>query len=782
MSTCLAPRLTADSASPVAAACRRIPPLWPLESFAAVNPFLGFASWPFELAATTLERNSRHGIFMDSAWYLERIASGEIPTDAAAAALSECHIHCDTDPLQWLRDHLTAEGSPELLFTAAAALDLDTGSQWASFITGEISKWCSSYFDCGQAVWAMPFRSMPLFAAWKAAAQCDRAPELSGLTGFRNFIAALPDTASEAIPLCLDRLGVSEHEAADLLHCELLSVFGWSAWAARVERDGAAPGTLEDLLAIRLAYDAALTQLGATWSFRSDVSIGGAFTPARFAAQCALEIAFRMRTARQLHPPSDVQPARHAKLQAVFCIDVRSEVYRRALEAQSEEIATIGFAGFFGLAMDVEGSARCPVLLQPAFSMAPAPAGGGRLRRALSQTWQSLRESATACFHAVEVGGAAALAGLGAQSLRGTGAYTPPQPLALRLPLQRRIELAGAALANMGLAPRNLAPLVLFCGHGSLTANNPYEASLDCGACGGHKGDCNARLLAELCNDAAVRKALHIPRDTVFAAAIHITTTDEVVLLDAGPPLPAPMRLELEQWLAAASRQARIERNAGSGVASRQDYDPLRESRARAASWAEVRPEWGLAGNAAFIAAPRYRTRGVNLQGRAFLHDYNAALDPDGSVLNLILTAPVVVASWINLQYFGSVVDSGLYGSGDKVLHNVVGRFGVWEGNGGDLRFGLPLQSLHDGRQWRHEPLRLQVFVEARRGAIDAVLLASEDFRNLVANSWLNLIAIEEDEFFLCRRPGEWKALPKSEGRPRECSLPADGLRLSCAG
>ena len=55
-----------------------------------------------------------------------------------------------------------------------------------------------------------------------------------------------------------------------------------------------------------------------------------------------------------------------------------------------------------------------------------------------------------------------------------------------------------------------------------------------------------------------------------------------------------------------------------------------------------------------------------------------------------------------------SVADNRRFGSGNKVLHNIVGgAIGVLEGNGGDLRVGLPMQSLHNGRAWMHEPLRL---------------------------------------------------------------------------
>jgi uncharacterized protein YbcC (UPF0753/DUF2309 family) len=99
------------------------------------------------------------------------------------------------------------------------------------------------------------------------------------------------------------------------------------------------------------------------------------------------------------------------------------------------------------------------------------------------------------------------------------------------------------------------------------------------------------------------------------------------------------------------------------------------------------------------VAAPRARTRGLDLSGRCFLHDYDWTRDAGFGVLELIMTAPMVVASWINLQYYGSSVDPAAFGSGDKTLHNVVGAtIGVLEGNGGDLRVGLPWQSVHDGR------------------------------------------------------------------------------------
>lgn len=122
------------------------------------------------------------------------------------------------------------------------------------------------------------------------------------------------------------------------------------------------------------------------------------------------------------------------------------------------------------------------------------------------------------------------------------------------------------------------------------------------------------------------------------------------------------------------------------------------------------------------------------------------------------MTAPMVVAHWINMQYYASTVDNHRFGSGNKTLHNVVGgRIGVFEGNGGDLRIGLPLQSVHDGKDWRHTPLRLTVVIEASREAIDAVIHKHEIVRQLVHNQWLYLVRLEDQQVEHYRQ-GQWQA------------------------
>jgi uncharacterized protein YbcC (UPF0753/DUF2309 family) len=164
--------------------------------------------------------------------------------------------------------------------------------------------------------------------------------------------------------------------------------------------------------------------------------------------------------------------------------------------------------------------------------------------------------------------------------------------------------------------------------------------------------------------------------------------------------------------------------------------------------------------------APRSRTRGVNLEGRCFLHDYDSDSDPEGTLLELIMTAPMVVTNWINMQYFASTVDNRRFGSGNKTLHNVTGgRLGVFEGNGGDLRIGLPWQSVHDGERWRHQPLRLTVAIQAPRHAIEAVMAKHATVRELVENRWLYLVRLDgaNAEIYRDRNWEPWAAAASNE-------------------
>jgi len=118
-----------------------------------------------------------------------------------------------------------------------------------------------------------------------------------------------------------------------------------------------------------------------------------------------------------------------------------------------------------------------------------------------------------------------------------------------------------------------------------------------------------------------------------------------------------------------------------------------------------------------------------------------------------------VVGSWINLQYYGSATDNAHFGSGHKSIHNVVGGVGVALGNENDLRHGLPLQSVQDGKKLVHEPLRLHACIAAETEVLDGILERQEHVRHLVENGWVHLIALGADGNLWARRQadGSWK-------------------------
>jgi uncharacterized protein YbcC (UPF0753/DUF2309 family) len=174
-----------------------------------------------------------------------------------------------------------------------------------------------------------------------------------------------------------------------------------------------------------------------------------------------------------------------------------------------------------------------------------------------------------------------------------------------------------------------------------------------------------------------------------------------------------------------------------------------------------VRPEWGLAGNAAFIVAEFDDVKDIDLQGRSFLHHYAPTQDKDGFILETILTAPAIVASWINLQYYGSSIAPHYYGSGLKTLHNICAGVGVICGNDGDLAPGLSAQSVHTGTQLQHIPVRLHVIVKAEQALIESIIAKHKILQDLISNEWILLFHASSGLKHIQQRTarGDWKAL-----------------------
>lgn len=741
---------------------------------------------------------------MPRRWYRDLLTRRELAhadIDAALALLPDAGIGAAQ-----VAAALDSESAPAVALPTIADLAADvSGIDWPAIIADRLGAWAAAYADHGQAqgqaLWAAV--GGDAFAAWRDHARHDLTPELLGLPGFAAFVNAMPARPADALAAAAETIALPIAAAGTYYHRLLMTLGGWAQWARyrlwQADLEGGTDATALDMLAARQLWDAALAAYyGAELADRWSAAVIDYAAPREPTAddridavlQLAADIAAQRRIAATLAAPAAPADDDTPVAQAVFCIDVRSERYRRALETADPAIRTLGFAGFFGIgtahrafASDVV-EARLPVLLAPGIGSEATGRGGNadvdaRIRARLVRAWGRFKLAAVSSFAFVEAAGLGYAAKLGKDALR-LGKHDPaadPMPvLQPALSVDARTDAAERALRGMSLTD-GFAPLVLLIGHGASVSNNPHASALQCGACGGHAGDVNARLLAGLLNAPDVRAALAprgiaVPATTLFVAGLHDTTSDTVRLYvdDLADGARVQQQLpRLESAFARAGALARAERalTLPGGGAGR---SPLR----RGHDWSETRPEWGLAGCEAFIAAPRALTRGRDLNGRAFLHDYDWRADGDFAVLELILTAPVVVASWISLQYYGSSVAPDVFGGGNKLLHNVVGGLGVVEGNGGVLRAGLPFQSVHDGEQLRHPPQRLTICIAAPAEAIGNVLRAHAGVRALFDNHWLHLVALDDDGRFAARYRGDlaWElwspASAEAAGAPAE--------------
>jgi uncharacterized protein YbcC (UPF0753/DUF2309 family) len=538
----------------------------------------------------------------------------------------------------------------------------------------------------------------------------------------------------------------------------------------------------------------------------------------------AYEDSFREKMLRNISahrgtvPELETRP--HAQL--VFCIDVRSESFRRHIEAQGS-YETFGFAGFFGIPINhqpFDSDQRadlCPVLLTPnhAVTETPRTGEGVALEKYTSRTrwgqlgrhlFHDLKHHPIGSMMVIDVLGFFFSLGLvGKTFLQKTFrvmtstiqsglTHTVPTQISVSTPsdpqnpkagevnaegipdklsqgfsLSERATFIENGLRAMGLA-KNFARLVCLCGHGSETDNNPYYGALDCGACGGAPGDANARVFATMANEPEVRRILKengllIPNDTWFLPGKHNTTTDRVEFYDL-EELPDSHKEDLQalnKGLEEAGTKQALERchripSAPTEISPEQAFAHVDE---RSCDWANTRPEWGLAGNGAFLIGRRKLTKGLDLGGRAFLHSYDPIADPQGAILEKIMTAPLIVGEWISTGYYFSAVDPWAYGSGSKVLHNVVGGVGMMLGSQSDLQMGFPLQTVNNGDTHYHEPMRLLAIIEHTPSVISSIIQKHSILQQLFHNQWLNLVALDPNtfEFHRYNPNATWEAM-----------------------
>lgn len=792
-------------------ACERIAPLWPLESYVAVNPFMGLSDKSFDEAAKELGYLGDLKLTMNSDFYFEAFRNGEIEIEDLEFAFDKHNYEGDFTSVFNSANDSSEKRLKNILDIAEECEDRDI----QSIILDNLSSFLSAFLDEHQALWKTG-KADNLYEAWKLEASTNRSYEILGINDFRNSIKSLPTDAQETIVYCLSELKLSEKGITNYLHSLMLRFGGWSAYIAQQDWNanlyGGDKNHLENLVAVYLSIELAIKKafdshkLDYLWQEEKEkfASLDQYQISTELHHKIILQEAYDHANERKLRKvingkQNSVNFGR-ADIQAVFCIDVRSEVFRRNLESCSDKIETLGFAGFFGFPVkyfplaEEKANNQCPVLIPSSFEVKEGhdnPDTEQALHeRKLSNNqfiklWKSFKKGAVSCFAYVSPLGIYYLPKLIADSFGWSNPSKHPDQLlgviknekGLKPILRRgewvsnetlkeRIAIARSALSAMSLRS-NFARIVLINGHGSTSVNNPHAAGLDCGACGGKSGAVNARVAASVLNDPAVKHALklegiEIPADTLFIPALHDTGSDEISLYwdDEISPDRISEIEHLKKVLKEAAEKTRMERGMRMYL---EGSDADKSIFRRINDWSQTRPEWGLAGCNSFVIAPRNRTIGKNLSGKSFLHNYTWQEDEDFKVLEAIMTAPMLVTSWINLQYFASTVDPVKLGAGNKTIHNVVGCFGIIEGYSGDLKTGLAWQSVHDGENYQHLPQKLQVIIEAPINVISGIIEKHESIRNLLDNNWIKLLAISNEGKIAYRYEGnlKWKQVEK---------------------
>lgn len=567
-------------------------------------------------------------------------------------------------PLDLLRaDLLHGIGGPDpqrLLETCSE----QRGPHVAGLVDAQTSKWCAAFF--GDGAWPMPGREEGFYCAWRALAPIDRTLPRAARADMRRVPECPEDAALQALAqLDVDDDGRIAYLQAhltrmpgwaahiqwcaqtgdapiDLLQYLAMRLSYEALLLARDTRSNSRLPSTESLTdRIPSARDRAahlVTELGLTAGEAELTAAARILTALPVTGreglwQNAFEAGYRDRLLKALSAPADADQARKSDrpdAQLVCCIDTRSEGLRRHLESIGS-YQTLGFAGFFAVAIRFTGliggepSDLCPVLISPAYDVCelPAPdaddaaarqrAGVFRLAGAES-AFHAAKDAFAAPFTLAEAAGFAAAPLSAAKTLapsfsagvrrrlRDTIAPLAPTVLDLdAMPTEDRILFAQVALTMMGLTA-GFARTIVLCGHGSTTENNPYQASLDCGACGGQQGGPSARTAATILNQPEVRAGLRdlgidIPADTMFFPAQHDTATDKVALLDteAIPPSRqddiARLRADLERAgsLLAAERCATLP-----GASSTPSPGKAaRHVAGRSSDWAQVYPNGG---------------------------------------------------------------------------------------------------------------------------------------------------------------------------------------------
>lgn len=481
---------------------------------------------------------------------------------------------------------------------------------------------------------------------------------------------------------------------------------------------------------------------------------------------------------------------------AIFCIDDREESFRRHLEEVDPACETASAAGFFAVAMYYQGADHahyrplCPAIVtpqhyvreEPMFSAADVSEKRAARRRRIGWFAHQVHAGSRTLIGGWVTGIFGAIATfpmvarimaprLTAQIREATSVFV--RPPATELNIERTVAEPGSDPESLGYSLDEMAgivvriledigmtadhpPIVVFFGHGSSSLNNPHESAYNCGACSGGRGGPNARAFAMMANDRRVRRlvserGIELPDDVRFVGAYHNTCNDDVDYydLDLLPRTHRSLFRRIEESVNKTRARNAHERSRRfeSAPLTLSPEEALEHVEERAEDLSQARPEYNHATNALVTVGRREWTRGLFMDRRVFLTEYDPGVDDDDCrVLTRILQAAIPVCAGISLEYYFSTVDVEGYGCGSKLPHNIVSMIGVMTGAASDLRPGLSQQMIEI-----HEPMRILFVIETTPEKLESIIAANPGIARLVRGNWVQIAVIDPETSMILR-------------------------------
>lgn len=468
------------------------------------------------------------------------------------------------------------------------------------------------------------------------------------------------------------------------------------------------------------------------------------------------------------------------KLQVVTCIDDREESTRRHFEEFDPSIQTFGYAGHFGFNIkyrslrEAHYRALCPLSAKAEKYVYEEALPGEDLNfKYLANTKHFLFHNSNlpllGSFLSLILGPFTGMLFLMesfaprlVHSLRKKLKKVMFPPVKTQLNYWKRenggpegfsdTELAnvGEAMINIIGLKDNFGEVILICGHGSKSMNNPHGAAYNCGACSGGKGAPNARLMATALNKAAVRvilkeRGIAIPETTTFVGGYHCTSTGKILVFEDQPLEENAKTFLMKAKIYVEQKDAKERMRKFENVSlDVSDQDAFLAAQNRSYDFSQPRPEYGHNTNAFCLVGNRETSKDIFFDRRAFLVSYQDELDPDGKNLLGLLSAVIPVCAGISLEYYFSYVDIEKFGAGVKQGHNVNALMGVMNGYQSDLQIGLPWQMVEI-----HEPARISFLIETSQEKFESVLKANKEVSHLVLNEWVRVILKDQNGNYL---------------------------------